>query len=122
IPAGSCSIELGSVSRSLLVDVQRLLLNHGIYSRIYKGRSAGVQDFGEDRGGAYECQQMWSLRAASGPHRIALFGMVDWRPEQLLSWNRLGGSRSGRSRDAFHRFCATVLAVEPDGTEDVYDV
>src|SRR5699024_8135196 len=122
IAAGSCSIELGSISRGLLVDVQRLLLNHGIYTRIYKGRSSGTIDFGVARGGEYKCRQMWSLRAASGPHRIALFNMVDWRPEQILAWNRLGGHRNGRSRDAFHRCSATVLAIEPDGVEDVYDV
>lgn len=36
VDSRSCSIRIGSVSKPMLIDVQNILLNFGIYSRIYK--------------------------------------------------------------------------------------
>ncbi len=61
-------IGLGSVSRALLVDVQRLLTTFGIASAIYRGRAphTGMSYTRRDGSEAtYAGSQMWDLRISS---------------------------------------------------------
>ena len=47
----SCSVRLASSSRGLLKDVQLLLSNFGLASRIYHRRAAGVRPMPDGKGG-----------------------------------------------------------------------
>jgi ribonucleoside-diphosphate reductase alpha chain len=59
----SCSIRLASSQRTLLTDVQVLLANFGVFSRIHKRRDAGDRLLPDGRGGkrAYACQADYEL-------------------------------------------------------------
>ena len=47
----SCSLRLASASRSLLEDVQLLLINFGIVSKIHLRRPAGLRNLPDGKGG-----------------------------------------------------------------------
>src|SRR5699024_12458040 len=82
--AQNLSIELGSVDRSHLVGVQRLLLNLGVYSRIYTGRKVGaLVSMPDGKGGMkdYYQSQSWSLRVTSRNDVDKLYELVDWLPK-----------------------------------------
>lgn len=117
----SCSIELGSISESFLQKIQILLLNFGIYSRIYA--SKGPRTFVMADGREYPSQPIFSLRVSESASRIALYNLIgDWLPHHVARWDELEGGREARTKSRFHKFTATVLSIEFSGTEDVYDV
>ena len=121
----SCSIELGSVSREFLVSIQRLLINMGIYSRIYKVRSGSQSLLPDGKGGNkyFDTQAVYSLRVSASAGRKDLFHLVDtWLDSHHDRWDKLGGGRETRTKDPFHKYMATVSSIEFKGTEDVYDV
>ena len=105
----SCSIELGSSSREFLVSLQKLLINMGIYSRIYKSR--------------VESQVVYNLRVRASDSRKELFDLVGtWTDSQHARWDTLCKGREVYTNTPFHKYTATVASVEHKGFEDVYDV
>src|SRR5690606_15549447 len=122
---GNISIEVASIDRGHLVAVQRLLLNLGVYTRIYAGRKLGGMALLPDGNGdlkEYYQSQSWSLRAMDRTARETLYELVEWRKSHRTYWERRNASiRTDRYYNT-HRFRATVLNIEPDGVEDVYDV
>jgi ribonucleoside-diphosphate reductase alpha chain len=117
------SVRLTSISRSLLRDVQRLLLNFGIMSRIYEGRRPqGQRELPDGRGGKafYDCKAYHDLVVSRGG--LSLFAteigfLSEAKQSKLLAL--LEGYRRGPYRQAF---TARFRALEPDGMEMVYDV
>ena len=96
------SVRLTSISRSLLRDVQRVLLNFGVPSRIY------------------DCKEYHDLAVSRGS--LALFAaeigfLSEAKQSKLLTL--LEGYRRGPNRQPF---TARFRALEPDGMEMVYDV
>ena len=120
----SCSIELGSVNKSFLVSIQRLLANMGVYSRIYLGRKAGTSELPDGKGGVrkYDVQQMHNLRVSDSAGRVTIHDALAWTSKQESRWEELGGGRETRTKSPFHKFTAVVKSIEPAGIEDVYDV
>ena len=59
----SCSVRLASSHPSLLKDVQMLLANFGIFSRMLKRRAAGQRLLPDGKGGkkAYACKADYEL-------------------------------------------------------------
>jgi ribonucleoside-diphosphate reductase alpha chain len=118
------SVRLSSTSLPFLQDVQRLLLNFGVASRIYRNRRpAGRYPLPDGRGGAreYPCDPIHELVIARD--NIARFashiGFIpgsgkDARLRELLSLYHRGPYRE--------RFTAAMLRTVPDGEEDVYDL
>lgn len=118
-----CSIRLTSVSYELLQDVQRVLLNFGIASRIYRERrSGGIRQLPDGQGGytEYYCQAY---------HELAI------SKDNLVRFARQVGFLSGAKQSALldylnrmtrgpyrERFTARVVSVEHDGKEMVYDL
>lgn len=60
---GTCSVRLGSISNDLLHDVQMLLSNFGIYSKIYLRNKSNLNYLPDGKGGKkeYLCQDFYEL-------------------------------------------------------------
>ncbi len=122
-PEKGVSVRLTSISRSLLRDVQRLLLNFGIPSHIYEGRRPqGQRELPDGRGGVapYDCKAYHDLVVSRGS--LALFAaeigfLSEAKQSKLLTL--LEGYRRGPYRQPF---TARFRSLEPDGMEMVYDV
>ena len=118
-PDKGVSVRLTSISLPLLRDVQRMLLNFGIGSRIYAERHA-ARDV-EFRGVAYACEADHDL--VIGRDNVVRFadeiGFLGTTKRNALH-SRLGeyGNR-GPYRE---RFTARFLSLEPVGEEAVYDL
>ncbi|HEY7481234.1 MAG TPA: ribonucleotide reductase N-terminal alpha domain-containing protein, partial [Gemmatimonadales bacterium] len=118
-PDKGVSVRLTSISLPLLRDVQRLLLNFGLVSRLYSDRHPARQI--QFRGATYLCQPDHDLvlgkdNVARFAEEIGFLGKV--KQNRLL--NKLGayGTR-GPYRE---RFVARFEALEPEGEEIVYDL
>ena len=117
------SLRLASNSVQLLEGVQRLLLNLGIASRIYRNRRPEMVRALPDSNRAlaeYICRANHELviSKANVPLFAERVGFLTTRKQQALEEHLLGRSRG------FYRehFLATFEALEPDGEEEVYDL
>ncbi len=117
------TVRLASSHLELLKDVQRLLLNFGIASRIYENRrSGGYREMPDGKGGLkeYYSQAQHEL-AVSRVNLIPFANEIGFLTEAKQS--RLVEYLSRMQRGPYQEtFLATVLAVEPDGREMVYDL
>ena len=117
------SVRLTSTSTDFLKQVQRALLNFGIFSRIYEERhDAGVQEMPDGKGGTAEYE-----RQADHDLVISKDNLVRFAEEIgfLLDskQNTLEEGLADYDRGPYsERFEATVSAVEKDGHEAVYDL
>ncbi|MEW6083196.1 MAG: ribonucleotide reductase N-terminal alpha domain-containing protein [Chloroflexota bacterium] len=118
-----CSVRLSSSHLSLLKDVQRLLLNFGIASRIYENRrSAGYRLMPDGKGGTKEYfHQPQHDLSISKTNLIRFADEIGFLTEAKQT--KLADYLSRMVRGPYEEpFLATVLAVEPDGVEPVYDL
>ena len=117
------SVRLASSHRPLLKDVQRLLLNFGIASRIYEERRAsGYRPMPDGHGGKrmYFHKSQHEL-CVSKSNLIRFSNEIGFLTEAKQS--KLAGYLMHMSRGPYQEeFLATVEAVEPDGRERVYDL
>ncbi len=117
------SVRLTSVSFSFLQKVQMLLLNLGIYSRIYKTRrEAGYRMLPDGKGGrkAYLCQEYHELVIS----RSSLFRFKDeigflQREKQDKLESLLSKYKRGPYKDSF---TAEFVELVEDGVEEVFDI
>ncbi|RTH31921.1 ribonucleoside-diphosphate reductase [Thermus scotoductus] len=117
---GFCSVRLSSSSTHLLQDVQLLLLNLGIYARIYLRRQGSSKDLPDGRGGmkSYTIAPQYEL-IICGADLVAFAQKVGFlQPEK----NARLGELASRKRRSRHAFQATVKSVEPAGEAPVYDL
>lgn len=129
-PGGGGSVRLTSVSPSLLLDVQRLLLNFGIVSRLDRtpgpapahGSRVGGEGSPDGRGGhaAYRPLPYHELHIARA--NLAMFA-------ETIGFLREDKQRALAACLAAHRwtlepepFTARFAALIPDGEETVYDL
>lgn len=118
-PDKGVSIRLTSVSYGLLQDVQRMLLNFGIASRIYRERHA--ERMVEIAGREYRSRADHDLvisRANLGTFAREIGFLSDEKSNAL--YNRL--SEYGARGPYRETFTARFEALVPDGTETVYDL
>lgn len=118
-----CSVRLSSSHLPLLKDVQRLLLNFGIASRIYEQRRAGGYRFMPDgRGGKKEYfHQPQHDLVISETNLIRFANDIGFLTE--AKQNRLANYLGRMTRGPYDEsYLVTVEAVEPDGREQVYDL
>jgi ribonucleoside-diphosphate reductase alpha chain len=117
------SVRLSSVSTELLEDVQQLLLNFGIASKLYEERhEAGKQEMPDGNGGTatYERQADHDLVVAKDNlvrFQEEIGFLLESKSEALAE--RLDSYDRGPYSE---RFEATVESVEYDGHETVYDL
>jgi ribonucleoside-diphosphate reductase alpha chain len=117
------SVRLWSSDADLLGDVQQLLLNFGIASKVYENRKeAGTRELSDGNGGtkAYETKEQHELVIVKDNlERFAeeVGFLLDYKSETLEQ--RLSEYDRGPYSE---RFQATVDSVEADGHEAVYDL
>ena len=117
------SVRLTSISRRLLDDVQRMLLNFGIVSRVYADRHDRREvRMPDGKGGQrrYVCQPDHDL--VIGRDNVVRFareiGFLTTRKTQ-----RLVAATEAYSRGPYREgFVARFRALVPDGVEPVYDL
>ena len=116
----SCSVRLSSSHRPLLQDVQILLANFGVFSRIHERREAGPRSLPDGQGGQrdYLCQAQHEL-IVDGESREAFMREIGFllpvKRERYDVWV------AGKALVKTQRFAATITAIEPAGVEPVYD-
>jgi ribonucleoside-diphosphate reductase alpha chain len=118
-----CSVRLSSSCLTLLKDVQKLLLNFGIASHIYENRRAGGYRLMPDgKGGEKEYYHQPQHDLAISKTNLYQFekqiGFLSESKRSKLS-HYLSRMHRGPYKESF---LATVMAVEPDGREIVYDL
>jgi hypothetical protein len=116
----SLNLRLTQANRDLLADVQILLQNFGVVSRLYARGRAGKRLLPDGRGGTalYECREVFELvvnrpNLARFMRSVRLFGRKDRLAQDLLDsvgWN----SRKPE------RFQTRVVTIEWAAKEDVY--
>ncbi|MDO8452075.1 MAG: LAGLIDADG family homing endonuclease, partial [bacterium] len=122
-PQKGVSVRLTSVSMHLLVDVQRVLLNFGIVSRIYENRrDSGKRPLPDGHGGYrdYECRAYHDLVISKADlHAFtALIGFLQEKKQEKLR-SLLAMYVRGPYKKSF---TATFDRLEDDGIEEVYDI
>jgi len=117
------SIELSSINRQMLVDVQRLLLNLGVFSRIYAVKGEGSSMLPNGQGGlaSYSTQAVYSLRVMDRESRERLVSQITLREVNRAKFDQLTAGLQPLSRQPMHRFTARVESIVADGVEDVFD-
>jgi ribonucleoside-diphosphate reductase alpha chain len=117
------SVRLTSTSTDLLKETQRLLLNFGVYSKIYENRrDEGTKELPDGAGGTaeYEIQAQHDLVVSKD--NLVRFAeevgfLLDSKTETLDE--KLSNYDRGPYSEGFE---ATVESVEADGHEAVYDL
>ncbi|HEV6964969.1 LAGLIDADG family homing endonuclease [Roseateles sp.] len=116
----SCSVRLSSIHRQLLKDVQVLLANFGVFSRIHERRQGGPRSLPDGHGGhrEYTCQTLHEL-IIDGESREAFMQEIGFllpaKREKYEAWVE------GKALKKTQRFAATVASIQSVGTEPVYD-
>ncbi|GAB5603402.1 hypothetical protein FJNA_19280 [Thermus sp. FJN-A] len=116
------TVRLASSSLRLLQDVQLLLLNLGIYGKIYKRREAGSKALPDGQGGlkAYATAPQYEL-ILGGQNRDHFAEQIGFLQEEKQT--KLLTFLKDRPRGSYAKaFVATVTSVEPAGESPVYDL
>ena len=117
------SVRLTGTNVGMLKDVQRLLLNFGVFSKIHEERhEAGLQEMPDENGGIAEYERQADHDLVISKDALARFRdeigfLLDGKNDALD--DRLDAYDRGPYSESFD---ATVEAVEPDGNEVVYDL
>jgi len=115
-----CTIRLASSQRGLLQDVQTLLTNYGIFSRIHKRREAGERLLPDGKGGkgAYACQADYELLIGSESRdrfMREIGFLMDDKNRKYFEW------RDQRSSAVHGDFASAIASIEHIGSEAVFD-
>ena len=104
-------------------DVQRLLLNFGVASRIYENRRlAGYRPMPDGKGGTKDYFHQPQHDLAISKTNLIRFANDDWILTDAKQ-GKLANYLSRMVRGPYEEtFLATVLAIDPDGVEPVYDL
>jgi len=116
----SCSVRLASSSRALLQDVQLLLLNLGIFSRLYLRRKAGTSVLPDSKRQPreYPTAAQYELildKVNRDAFARGIGFLVSAKQEKLEAW-----IETKMRASADESFVARVRAIEAIGVEDVY--
>ena len=116
-------VRLHSSKLPLLQDLQRLLLNFGINSRIYEERRpAGFRDLPDGKGGyaPYKCEADHDLHISKA-NLVRFYERVGFIHQEKQA--KLAAVVDSFTRGPYREtFTARFKALIPDGTEDVYDM
>ncbi len=119
---GSCNVRLASSSRDLLGDVQLLLLNLGIVSKIFARRPSGLRMMPDGKGGRKEylahADFELIIDKVNRDRFAEIVGFIDSKKQNkveafITAKKRLSNSES---------FEATVLDIQDAGMADVFDL
>ena len=116
----SCSIRLASSQPSLLKDVQVLLANFGIFSRVLMRREAGERPLPDGHGGTklYACKADYEL-LIDGESRERFMSEIGFitqaKQEKYHAWV------TGRALSETQRFISRIAEITYVGKEVVFD-
>ena len=118
----SCSVQLASSSPKLLREVQLLLLNFGIVSRIHRRREEGYRSFPDGKGGLkdYFAHADYELiiDKTNRDKFASEIGFLDKRKQEKVE-----NFISGKERLSNHEtFRTKIVSIEDAGRADVYDL
>jgi len=116
----SCSVRLASSSVTLLKDVQVLLANFGVFSRVHRRREPGQRVLPDGKGGRrlYDCQADFEL-IIDGESREQFMAEIGFLGEA-----KIGKYRNWVADKVLRKtqpFVARVQSIVRDGRETVYD-
>jgi len=116
----SCSVRLASSSVTLLKDVQVLLANFGVFSRVHRRREPGQRVLPDGKGGRrlYDCQADFEL-IIDGESREQFMAEIGFLGEA-----KIGKYRTWVADKVLRKtqpFVARVQSIVRDGRETVYD-
>ena len=116
----TCSIRLSSVHRPLLQEVQVLLSNFGVFSRIHHRKAAANKPLPDGHGGHkdYACQALHEL-IVDGQSREVFMREIGFLLDAMRA--RYAAWVDGKALLKHQRFAAKVLSIVPLGREAVYD-
>ncbi|MFB6159173.1 MAG: LAGLIDADG family homing endonuclease, partial [Candidatus Nanohalobium sp.] len=117
------SVRLSSSDEELLKETQQLLLNFGIYSKVYtERREEGRREMPDGKGGMkeYDIKAQHDLMISKGSllEFQEKIGFLREDKNQKLE-EKLSNYTRGPYRE---KFTARVVSLEKDGHEDVYDL
>ena len=116
------SVRLNSSYPKLLQDVQRLILNFGIASRIYFRRDSRVSNLPDGKGGVKEYETMPNYELVISKSNVQRFageiGFLTERKNVTLA-ERISTYKKGFYAE---RFLATFVRLEELGEEEVFDL
>ncbi|HKV52156.1 MAG TPA: LAGLIDADG family homing endonuclease, partial [Gemmatimonadaceae bacterium] len=116
----TCSVRLSASNKPLLEDVQRLLLNFGIVSKLYLRREAHDKLMPNGKGGQtrYACAPQYELvlDKENRDRFVRTIGFLSVAKQQKAErW--LAGKERRSNRE---RFVTRIVSIKPAGTADVY--
>ncbi|WP_431065976.1 LAGLIDADG family homing endonuclease [Methylotuvimicrobium sp.] len=116
----SCSIRLASSYPGLLKDIQQLLANFGVFSRIRQRRPAQMRQLPDGKGGHrdYQCKADYEL-IIDGESRETFMReigfLLDYKNEKYRQWAADKALRKSQ------RFTTRVKSIDYAGREAVFD-
>ncbi len=117
-----CTVRLASSAQTLLKDVQVLLGNFGIVSRVCQRREAHRKLMPDGKGGQklYDCHAQYELiiGGANRDRFADLIGFADPRKQQRLV-EFIGRKKRQTNREMYEDI---ILSIEDAGVADVYDL
>jgi ribonucleoside-diphosphate reductase alpha chain len=116
----SCSVRLASSHPSLLKDVQMLLANFGVFSRVLKRREAGNRLLPDGKGGAkeYACKADYEL-IIDGESRDYFMSEIGFLTEAKNS--KYHSWAQGKALRKSQRFTSRIAEISYVGKEAVFD-
>ena len=123
LPQQVWRIHLTSISSSLLMDVQRMLLNQGIASRIYfNRRPSRTTEMPDGQGGTRKYNTKAYHELIISKYNTVRFhdriGFMDKFKQDLLE----SSAESYRENEENETFTARFVELIPDGMEEVFDL
>lgn len=122
-PKKGSSIRLCQNDMKLLEVVQQLLLQFGVYSRIYKDRhEAGMRTLPDGKGGykEYRCEATHELHISKASIDTFYKRLGICKAEKQARLAEIVGSRKRRAYK--EKFTATFISLTPTSIDEVYDL
>ncbi|WP_404826608.1 LAGLIDADG family homing endonuclease [Cytobacillus kochii] len=119
----SLSIELTSVHKKLLIDLQTILLNLGVYSTIYNRGERNNALLPDGKGGSkyYNVKPAYKLVVQDRVSRERFVKFIELKEYDMYKFNLLTSKLKPKSRKPKHDFTATIESIDFNGIENVYD-
>ncbi|WP_324658701.1 LAGLIDADG family homing endonuclease [Bacillus velezensis] len=121
--AKALTIELTSIHYESLQDVQKLLLNMGVYTTIYSNNKRSQELLPDGKGGSklYNVKPTHKISIQDRNSRELFMSIVEMKEYDIYKFNLLTETLQPSSRKPKHDFTAEIISIEEDGVEDVYD-
>lgn len=116
------SIELVTISEELAKDIQKMLINMNVFSRIYtrEPRKAMLPD-GHGSTKEYDCKKTYKVCIQDRHSRDLFMEIVELKDKDVKKAEVFNSALKSTSRNPKHHYLAEVSSIDYFGVEDVYD-